>query len=354
MEEHVKTNEEFWKWFLKHEKTFFNVVKTHKNIEKDFFNKLSPKLNELKEGFFYLTGMYNDNTVELVFTPDGFIKNIVFVEELVQSAPSIDGWRFTALKPALDINDVNIEMAGYQFNKNNLSFYYNKIANYPDEIDITVVHNDLNEKNRSEVTNGVLIYLDNYLGELNFVTTIDNIDVEGKSASNIELIPIEKLKDFLNWRQKEFIEKYEGVRHNSANDKYSMLEAELESGNPLLGVINTELLKWDRKASHPWILSVEVKYDGSSNNGLPDSKTLKILEKIEDEITEEMPDYKGYLNIGHQTAEGLREIFFAAKDFRKPSKVMQQIVEKYEGQFEIGFDIYKDKYWRSFEHFAQY
>ena len=38
-----------------------------------------------------------------------------------------------------------------------------------------------------------------------------------------ELIPISKLKDFLTWREKEFIEKYEGTRHNTENDSYALL-----------------------------------------------------------------------------------------------------------------------------------
>jgi hypothetical protein len=67
--------------------------------------------------------MYNDNTAELVITADGAIENIVFVEELISAAPKIDGWKFTALKAALDIKDVNIEMSGYRFSKENLSFY---------------------------------------------------------------------------------------------------------------------------------------------------------------------------------------------------------------------------------------
>jgi hypothetical protein len=352
-EQSVKSYKEFWEWFIKHEKTFFNVVKGRKNIEKDFFNKLSPKLSELKDGFFYLTGMNDDNTVELIFTPDGIVKNIVFVEELVKEAPDINGWVFTALKPALDIKDVNIEMAGYKFNKDNLSFYYNKKANYPDEIDITIVYSDYDEENKNQITSGALIFLDNCLGELNFVTSIDNLNVEGNIASSKELIPIEKLKDFINWKQKEFVEKYEGIRHLTANDNYSVLEAELENGNPLLAVVDTDLLNWDRKASHPWILTVEVKYNGTTNNGLPDKSTTKLLEKIENEITDQLPDYKGYLNIGHQSAEGIREIFFACKDFRKPSLELHQIVQRYKGNFEINYDIYKDKYWRSFEQFAK-
>src|SRR5690606_20493277 len=95
----IKSYSDFWNWFQNNEKTFFNVVKSHKDIEKGFFDKLSPKLAELKDGYFYLTGMYDDNTVELVLTADGNTKNIVFIEELIEQAPKINGWKFTALKP---------------------------------------------------------------------------------------------------------------------------------------------------------------------------------------------------------------------------------------------------------------
>jgi len=74
--EPIKSYEDFWNWFEKNEKIFFNAVKQRRNIEKDFFDKLSLKLNELKDGFFYLTGMYNADTVELVLTADGAVKNI--------------------------------------------------------------------------------------------------------------------------------------------------------------------------------------------------------------------------------------------------------------------------------------
>src|SRR6185312_2953150 len=102
-DEPIKSKEDFWNWFQKNEKGFHKVVKENGNVEKNFFEKLSPKLNELQDGFFYLTGMYDASTVELVITADGAIRNIVFVEELVNAAPKINGWKFTALKPSVNI-----------------------------------------------------------------------------------------------------------------------------------------------------------------------------------------------------------------------------------------------------------
>lgn len=352
-EEPIHSYADFWDWFQKNERTFYHVVRTMvgSRIEKDFFEKLSPKLAELKPGFYYLTGMLKDGTAELVLTADGIIPNIVFVEELVAAAPPIKGWLFTALKPATDIKNLAINMAGYRFVSENMHFYANDHADFPDEIDITIVHDDLNEHNSEDITRGVLIFLDNFLGELNFVTTIDTVNVLGKNDAVKELVPIEKLNDFLIWREKEFIEKYEGIRHESENDTYSSLEAQLKNGNMLIAIVNSTLLNWDSKASHPWILSIGIKYDGENNNGMPDNDTYQLLDKIEDEVLLELKDFDGYLSIGRQTADSEREIYFAFKDFKKASKVMYKIQSKYAGEIDISYDIYKDKYWRSFNRF---
>ncbi len=352
-DEPITSYYDFWTWFQKNEKQFYNVVKNQQNIVQDFLNKLSPKLEEIKDGFFFLTGMYDDNTVELVMTADGNTKNIVFIEELVASAPTIENWKFTALKPALNIEDVSIQMEGLKFDAVNLFFYSNDLPNYPDEIDLCIFHSDVTDDNREQISTGIYIFLDNYLGELNFLNNIDILKVINKSEAEKEFIPIAKLKDFLNWRQKEFIEKYEGLRYDTENDEYAILEAELECGNMLLAVLNTKLLNWESKASHPWLAKMTFKYDGSNSNGMPNKQDYGSIGKIEEEIMTSLIDKDGYLNIGRQTSKNEREIYFACKDFRKPSKVFYEIQQKYKDNYEIEFDIYKDKYWQTFERFKQ-
>lgn len=350
-EEPIKNYADFWNWFQANEKTFFNAVKSHEEIEKKFFDKLSPKLAELKNGYFYLTGMYDDNTVELVFTADGNTKNIVFIEELVEHAPKIDGWKFAALKPAMDIENVAISMGGYKFDSNNLFFYSNDYAEYPDEIELCVIHNELTEDNKQEIGNGAYIFLDNYLGELDFLNNIDNLKIISRQEAEKELVPISKLKDFLKWRQKEFIEKYSELRYNTENDGYLSLEAVLDNGRPLLATVNSTLLDWDCKASHPWILEVQINYNGNENNGFPDASTYELLNEFEEQIMLELKDFDGYLNIGRETADNSRHIYFACKEFRKPSIILHKLIKKYSDTLRIGYDIYKDKYWQSFERF---
>jgi len=343
--------DEFWTWFQKQSSVFFQVVSEHRNIEKEFFDKLAPKLNQLKEGIFYLTGMMDESTAELIFTSDGQIENFVFIEDLVKTAPVIKGWKFTAHKPALSISDVNIEMGGYKFTRENIYFYPNDSAEFPDQIDITVVHDDWNQRNHQAIANGTYIFLDNFLGELNFATTIDSIRIAGRDDTQKELIPIAKLKDYLIWRQKEFIEKYDGVSHNTADDKFAGFEAKLENGNALLAVMNTNLLEWENKASHPWILNIEIPYQGQKTSGMPDEVTYQLMDDIESEISDDLRDIDGYLNVGRQTAESVREVYFACKDFRKPSKILYKIQQKYSAKIRVNYTIYKDKYWQTFSRF---
>ncbi|MHA4894649.1 DUF695 domain-containing protein [Pedobacter sp. PWIIR3] len=350
----INSNEGFWNWFADNAKTFHAVVKKHKNIEEDFFNKLSPKLNELKEGYFFLTGMLKEGTAELVLTADGIVKNLVFVEELVAAAPEIPGWKFTAHKPETDIESFGVNMNGYKFNKDNISFYPEELPAYPDEISLVITHNDLTHENYKDMATGFYVFLDNYLGEVRVVTTIDNIGFIPKDEVTEKLIPIEKLKSYLIWREKEFKEKYEDVTIDTSEHEHSVMETKLNNGNPLFATINTELLNWDNKASHPWMLKFELPYDGSSNDGLPDPQTLQLLYAIEEDILLQLKDFEGYLNVGKETSDGVRTVYFACNEFRDSSKIAHQIVKKHRSNIEIVYEIFKDKYWQSLAHFRAF
>ena len=351
-DEPINSYQDFWNWFAIHERKFFNSVKQSDAVEGKFFRPLSQKLEQLKEGFFYVTGMAEDDTAELIVTADGIIKNFVFVEELVTAAPKLKGWLFTALKPALDLTNTQINLAGYEFHESNLHFFANELLDYPDEVDLVVVYDDFKKEDEENITIGVQLFLDNYLGELNFATSIDNLAIGGKEGIDKEVISIGKLKEFLLWREKEFVEKYEGLRRHTEDDNYAALEAESENGEPLVAIVNSDLLKWEAKASHPWLLVVEFKYDGRDTNGMPDEATYQLFEEIENEIGAELKDSNGYLKVATETAQSTRKIYFACKDFRHPSKILHEVCMKHAGNAEMDYDIFKDKYWQSLERFV--
>ncbi|MDH7461518.1 DUF695 domain-containing protein [Chitinophagaceae bacterium 26-R-25] len=344
--------EDFWTWFCANEQMFFKIVETGDNIQTDFFDQLSPQLDKIKETIYYVAGMHTSSIAELAFAADGEIENIVFIEELVAAAPALPNWKFAALKPAVHIDDINLEISGYKFTKEKLHFFPNHDPDFPDEIDVTIVFDDFNEEDKTAISTGVYIFMDNFLGELNATTTIDLLTIAGKDPSQTELIPIEKLKDYLVWREKEFIERYEETWRDTEKDEYSGLSAKLPNGNEMVAVINTSLINWDNKPSHPWILTVKIEYDGRRHNGMPDKKTTAMIEELESELSKELPDAEGFLNFGNQTGGNKREIYFVCKDFRRPSKILNYVSLKHAGKMDLSFDIYKDKYWRTFSHFV--
>jgi len=347
----IESDKQFWDWFTENQQSFYKAVKNTKNIEKDFLDKLSEKLNQLHENIWFLAGMFDDTTAELVLTPDGDITNIAFIEALVMAAPTIPGWKFTALKQAMDSSGFSINMKGYVFDAGNIWFYSNEHPDYPDEVDITIVYNNYSKKDKAIINNGIAVFLENYIGELFFATAIDNLSILPVNEAQKELIAIDKLKSYLVWREKEFVEKYDGIRYDTKDDKYSSLTAELENGKPLIAIINTTLLNFSAKASHPWVVSIEINYGNNSINGMPSSEMYQLLDAFEDELMLELKDFEGYLNIGRQTADNTRTVYFACKDFRKPSKILYHLSKKYAKHFGVSYDIYKDKYWQTFNKF---
>lgn len=349
-----KQYQDFWNWFQEHQETFYHVIKTEQNIDEDFFSVLSQKLDEIKEGFFYLSGMLDEDTVELVLTADGSLLNIAFVEDLVETAPKLKGWKFTALKPAIENENFTINMGDLSFGVHNIHFYPIEHADYPDQVDLCFVYENFDEENKEESNNGVYIFLDNFLGELEFVTQIDNVQIVSphEVEPTQELISASKLKAYLNWRNKEFVEKYEGLRYDTENDEYGTLEQEFESGDILYAVLDTTLLNWDATASHPWIATITFKYEGV--NGMPNENQYEKLELIHEEMMTALPDFEGYLMLCRVTSKNDRDVFIACKDFRKPSKVFYELSQKYGLEFEIEYQISRDKYWQSLDYFRSF
>ncbi|MDR2236723.1 MAG: DUF695 domain-containing protein [Chryseobacterium sp.] len=351
-EQEIRTYQDFWNWFQTKEKDFYEIVKNRESerIEKDFFDVISPKLRQLNDHFYFLTGMYDDATAELIITVDGDVRNIVFAEELIKEAPQLEHWLFTALKPAKSIENAAIQMNGYEFTKDNIFFYSNESEEYPDEIDLTFVYEGLNEENKGQITSGICVFLDHFLGELHFTVQIDTFNIIGKEQAEKELVPIGKLNDFLQWREREFTEKYKNVRDAEEEGQFSVLRAELNNGRPLIACIDLALMKYNAKASYPWISELKVHYNGDNNDGLPEQDDFEKLNQIEDLAIEALKREDGHLYIGRETADNLKESYFASKDFRQPSKVLKKIIKDHP-DYKIELKIYKDKYWQRFRYY---
>lgn len=343
----ANSHAEFWKWFEKYEKEFYKVVKDNDDIESNFFDKVSVKLSGIVQGFFFLTGIGEDKVASLVISTGGNVSNFALVEELVAAAPQISRWRFTALIPEKNIEDASLEENGYTFNASNLYFLENSDPDFPDEIDISITHDELTEQNRSIINNGIFSFLDNYLGELTLAVVVDNIVVTGKDGLTNVPRPISELKDYLTARQQALEEKYKDTYYDAGNEKFSVLQINKEGATQSVGVINTDLLQWDNKPSHPWLLKVEIA--SPENDEEQSAEKAALPNTIEERLTEALKKDGGVLKIGHLITGNLLEIFFACRHFRTPVLTAKSIQAMFSNQVDIDYELYLDKYWHSLQ-----
>jgi hypothetical protein len=83
---------------------------------------------------------------------------------------------------------------------------------------------------------------------------------------------------------------------------------------------------------------------------LPDEPTSDFLQTIEDRLTNKLKEEEGYLNLGRKSGDDTRRLYFACREFKKSSRIVDALCQEYAGEIELDYDIYKDKYWRSFDY----
>jgi hypothetical protein len=341
----------FWNWFIENEKRFKAVFQDTGKAH-DFLNELVEQMKPFNSWLKALAGRYDDQRFELIITADGDIALFSKVDELVAAAPLVRGWVITAHKPPIGADSIQVHMHGYEFGENVLTFYAVNTEEYPDEISIVLVHPGYKEEHHDKFLTAGTIYLQNTLGELNLATLVDEVRVEGLPAAdkNIELIPVTKLKDYLSWREKEFVEKYASLNASRPEENYRVIEATGNEGKPVLAVIDAGFKNWEYRSAYPWLTQIDIDFKGNES-GLPDDKQLKDLQQIEDELAERLEGAKLAFLIGHETHDGLRAIYFYTDKYYPVSKIVHDYLQSTAYKYDIVFHIRKDKYWKNMAFF---
>ena len=334
----------FWNWFKQHNQEFKNVYTNQQKAHK-FLKELIDKMGKIHPSLQALAGKYDEEKFELVITADGEIAVFAKVEEVVKAAPEFSDWIVTAHKPAIG-QGISISMYGFEFNEDNLHFYPLLDDLHPDEINIIVVHKDYTEELHEEFFTATMLYLDNALGEIKTATVIDLCDV-GIAPANTELIPITKLDAYLNWRQKEFLEKYENLETTLPEEEWSVIEARDNKGLPLFATINLGFEEWEYKAAYPWNIQIKLEYKGIEE-GLPGEEQMADLQIMEDEIIRGLEN-NITIHLGHETNDNTRTIFFYTSDYLTTSKALYELIEVIDKSYKPTFTIYKDKYWQELD-----
>lgn len=334
----------FWNWFVNNKDRFRRVFNNQQKAHK-FIDELVEQLETIHPSLKALAGPYDDKQFELIITADGEIACFIKVEEAVASAPKFDDWIITAHKPAIGLDKISTNMYGYDFSSDTMQFYPSIETEYPDEVNIVLVHKDYKEEENKEFQTGALIFLDNALGEINVATKIDSCEVK-PLVRGVELIPLTKLEEYIKWREKEFLEKYEKKKIVVPYEQpWGVLEAEAKNGLPIIATISSEFKEWEYKAAFPWLVQVDIPFKGN-DRGFPDDNQMKEMQEIEDQLLDLLKQ-TDLIYLGHETHNNLRSVFSYTSDYKTVSKIIHAFLEENKSKYPISFFIQKDKYWRT-------
>ena len=75
------------------------------------------------------------------------------------------------------------------------------------------------------------------------------------------------------------------------------------------------------------------------------------MEAFEDALMAELPEHEGYLNVGRETGDDIRFIYFACKQFVQATRVLERLMPQFSKEVDISYDLYQDKYWQSLQRF---
>jgi hypothetical protein len=340
----------FWQWFISNEHRFRGLEKNDSDQALSFLEELIQQMEPYNPYLKALAGPDSNGNYELIITADGDIALFCKVEELVKAAPTVSNWVFTAHKPALGFEGISIDLYGLQFTTDTTCFYPIVQDNYPDEVSIVITHAGYTSDMEDHFQAGGMIYLENGLGEVNTATKIDNYETGPLPGPDqgIEVIPISKLHEYLNWREKEFVEKYESVP-DERPDIFHLLEAEDRDGRKMLLTVNMECRYWDKKPAYSWLLQINMNFTGDEN-GFPGEEQLIALQTLEEEIFTLLPGDKAIL-AGNKTYDNCKNIYFYVSEYKTTAVLLNQYIESKETPYEIMFFIRRDKYWRTMEQY---
>ncbi len=190
----------FWTWFADNKKVFERTDDTNKN---ENLNLLLSKIHCIETGLSTDLREEINGIRELTISPEGDREKFQIVIDIVNKAPNIKGWTFTAFRQPLDF-DFSLEYENIKFKPSEM-FFHPLIDG--DNLDLIIYAKNISNCDSDKVGFYGLITMDNLLGEYDCVTKVRHYDFHDlnteENKSNLKSLT--ELKAFVDnfHRQKE-------------------------------------------------------------------------------------------------------------------------------------------------------
>jgi len=163
------TDKEFWNWFLNNKAAIESFI-TSETDNYSVYEDLTSKLKSYNEFVIPELTMDTDDNYILILSCDGRRGGINYVEQLYQSSPTIDKWKFQKFRAPGHVIDLNYQ--GIAFKSTDIRVKYDFDGSYYNTELYIKGYKDTDERYKGLA----FLYLDHLVGEYNVMTKIGNIE----------------------------------------------------------------------------------------------------------------------------------------------------------------------------------
>jgi hypothetical protein len=138
-------------------------------------------------------------------------------------------------------------------------------------------------------------------------------------------------------------------------EKFSVIEATMANGKPVIGSFNFAYKNYDQKAKYPWCLKISIglNLDSLFENGLPKDSESKIANKLEDDLLAEIKKLATAHYVGHLFNDTFLGVYIYLDDPEKVNKYLQTQINKEELIRGFGYEINNDPTWTTVNGFMK-
>lgn len=177
--------ERFWLWFKKNETNLRKVD----GPEHPYFKILSRQLHSFDPNIAFEIGKQNNDPHEFIVSADGIKEFAPRVLQLIDVAPAIDGWKFTAFRPPMkQFADFNLRFNEIEVVTKDIQFDYGVSGN---KVHLQLYIDVPPTTPRDDLIGAGFIAIDSALGEYVVIHHIGSIDFFYKNdiPEGSELLP---------------------------------------------------------------------------------------------------------------------------------------------------------------------
>ncbi len=185
--------EKFWSWFADNQSLFEKIDSSNQDEKLDI---ILQHLHTISDGLSIEISDEFNGVRDMVISPEGNKAKFEIVKEIVNDAPSIKGWTFTAFRQPVN-EDFTLQFEDIKFAPSEM-FFYPIIDS--DSLDLIIYSRNIQNHDFNTIAHYGLITMDNVLGEYDCVMKVRHYDFQDLDSEKDKtgLKPVTELKTFVD------------------------------------------------------------------------------------------------------------------------------------------------------------